>query len=64
MDLETQAVLFDAVPLLIVAALSVTVGAATAYLLLRDRVRPVGPDDDRGRRPMSSGLSERLLDAS
>jgi PAS domain S-box-containing protein len=63
-DLETQAVLSDAVPLLIVAALSMAVGAAGAYFVWRDRARPREPDRDQGRAPTSGGLSQRLLDAS
>ena len=63
MNAETQAVLFDAVPLLIVAALSLAVGATIATVLWRDRARAsrVTPGETR---PPSSGLSQRLLDAS
>ena len=65
MDVETQAVLFDAVPLLTVAALSLAVGATIAFLLRRDRGRSGDPSPtpaDRGRR--TTGLSQQLLDAS
>ncbi|HWL32430.1 MAG TPA: GAF domain-containing protein, partial [Gaiellaceae bacterium] len=64
MNAETQAVLFDAVPLLLVAALSLAVGATIATVLWRDRGRAnqLGPAHDRA--PSTSGLSQRLLDAS
>ena len=39
MDAETQAVLFNAVPLLVVAALYLAVGVTLAPALLRDRER-------------------------
>ncbi len=47
MNAETQAVLFDAVPLLIVAALSLAVGATIASVLWRDR----GGANERRSRP-------------
>ena len=66
MDVETQAVLFDAVPLLIVAALALAVGATSALLLRRDRARPGAhdPKQDHERGPTTTGLSQQLLDAS
>ena len=64
MDVETQAVLFDAVPSLIVAALSLAVGAAIVHLLWRKRTRAGTPGPDHDRRPTGAGLSQRLLDAS
>ena len=63
MNAETQAVLFDAAPLLIVAALSLAVGAAVATVLWRLRARSEEPSPSESR-PPSSGLSQRLLDAS
>jgi PAS domain S-box-containing protein len=60
-DLETQAVLFDAVPLLIVAALSLAVGAGIGYFVRRERV---GESGRQRPGPMSVGLSQQLLDAS
>jgi PAS domain S-box-containing protein len=60
---ETQAVLFDAVPLVLVAALSLAVGATIASVIWRDRRHSAGPDRaDRG--SGGAGLSQQLLDAS
>ena len=67
MDVETQAVLFDAVPLLTVAALSLAVGATIAFLLRRDHGRSDRPSPaaaDRGHGATTTGLSQQLLDAS
>ena len=67
MDVETQAVLFDAVPLLTVAALSLAVGATIAFLLRRDQGRSGRPSPvpaDHGRGSRTAGLSQQLLDAS
>ena len=64
MDVETQAVLFDAVPLLTVAALSLAVGATIAFLLRRDRGRSGNPTPTLADRPTTPGLSQQLLDAS
>jgi PAS domain S-box-containing protein len=61
---ETQAVLFDAVPLVIVAALSLAVGAAIALVLRRGRGRASELGSPTDREPASAGLSQRLLDAS
>ena len=65
MDVETQAVLFDAVPLLTVAALSLAVGATIALLLRRDHGRSDRPSPaPAGRGSRATGLSQQLLDAS
>ncbi|NUT54479.1 MAG: GAF domain-containing protein, partial [Thermoleophilia bacterium] len=61
MNAETQAVLFNAVPLLVLAALSLAVGATLAAVVprrRRDRSSAVEPQPSRG-----DGLSMRLLDA-
>jgi len=66
-DVETQAVLFDAVPLLTVAALSLAVGATIAFLVRRDHGRSDRPSPaaaDRGHGATTTGLSQQLLDAS
>ena len=61
MDAATQAVLFDAVPLL-VAVLALAVGLAIGYLVRRERAGEPGGQHDR--EAMSAGLSQQLLDAS
>ena len=60
-DAATQAVLFDAVPLL-VAVLALAVGLAIGYLVRRERAGEPGGQHDR--EAMSAGLSQQLLDAS
>ena len=63
MNAEIQAVLFDAVPLLLVAALSLGIGAAVAYALLRSRAQSAPPEPPV-RAPAGTGLAQRLLDAA
>ncbi|HYK07610.1 MAG TPA: GAF domain-containing protein [Gaiellaceae bacterium] len=64
MDAATQAVLFDAVPSLIVAALALAVGLAIGYLVRRERAWAGEPGGQHDREPMSTALSQQLLDAS
>ena len=68
MDVETQAVLFDAVPSLIVAALALIAAGTIAFLLRRGRGRSGGPEPVPAQRDRGSSrptaLSQQLLDAS
>ena len=67
MDAETQAVLVDAVPILIIAALSLAVGVAIGVVFLRVGRRDRAGTSESGslhdRDSSGSGLSQRLLDA-